>query len=163
MLTLYAGVTTVLVGAQWQNDNIRSALISAVAGSLAASTIQGTTGGTNYFDMAGKKACNVGDVVRVSHSPSFIRNIKLTSCQVNFPDAGFGDVKRHNYWHITMANPWTRYGSYECCKGDALSQVDRVLDGLERRIRDGYPEVWGDPWFRDSRCIINEWATCPLS
>jgi hypothetical protein len=95
--------------------------------------------------------------------PPIIRNIKLTFRQVNFPDAGFGDTKHHNYWHITLANPWARYGSYDCCKGDGLSQMDRVLEGLERRIRDGYPEVWGGSWFRDSRCIINGWATCPLS
>jgi hypothetical protein len=66
---VYAGQVIVpTIGAQWQNNDLRLALIKAVAGSLAAVTLQGTTGGTNCFDMAGKKACNVGDVVRVSQS-----------------------------------------------------------------------------------------------
>jgi hypothetical protein len=53
------------VGAEWQTEGIRHALIIAVAGSLGAVTVHDA----NCWvlpHMNGKKACNVGDVVRVS-------------------------------------------------------------------------------------------------
>jgi hypothetical protein len=52
---------------EWQNDQIRHLLIGAVAGALQAMTDHGTEDGSNCYVMAGnRKACNVGDVVRVS-------------------------------------------------------------------------------------------------
>jgi hypothetical protein len=59
------------VYARWDSENIRKLLIGAVAGTLEAITNRPVTGPTNCYDMAGTKACNVGDVIRVSYS--FIR------------------------------------------------------------------------------------------
>jgi hypothetical protein len=64
--------------------------------------------------------------------------------------------------HITLRNAWTGYGNYECCKEDGLKQMDKVLDSIEASVRGAIKYRQQDK-FRDSRCIINGWATCPLS
>jgi hypothetical protein len=63
--------------------------------------------------------------------------------------------------HIRLSNFWTGVGDYDCCKGDALKQMDGVLDDLEQGLRSEFKRYQKD-WYRDSRCIINGWQTCPL-
>jgi hypothetical protein len=148
------------IAARWDNENVRQLLITAVAGTLQSVTLQGKGPGTVYFDMVGTKACNVGDVVRVSrlillfHLPA-----DNAQPQVNFPTTSSGNS---NFFHIRIGNYWTDYGSYDCCAADGLQKIGMVIDHLETGIGKEFPAHAGDTWFRDSRCIINGWQTCSV-
>lgn len=58
------------INARWDSAAIRQYLIKAVAAGFQAATLQDVGGNCwdKGGDMAGQKACNVGDVVRVSSS-----------------------------------------------------------------------------------------------
>jgi hypothetical protein len=108
------------------------------------------------------KACNVGDVVRVSFLyPHVTLGAKLRIRKINLPTLKYFDDGQ-NYIHIRLSNYWTGAGPYDCCEGDGLKQMDGVLDALEVTIRNELKSNQQD-WFRDSRCIIDGWKTCPLS
>ncbi|KAH7408793.1 hypothetical protein DE146DRAFT_647204 [Phaeosphaeria sp. MPI-PUGE-AT-0046c] len=130
------------ISAEWTTDSIREYMITAVAGALQAATLQGFSDRGNCWDLGGgRKACNVGDVVRV-----------------NFPELPEG---RANYMHIWLTNWHTGYGYYDCCSEGIRARMDSALDSLRDRMKLEFPKQAGNSWYRDSRCIINGWATCP--
>jgi hypothetical protein len=65
------------IKAVWSSETVRKALIHAVAGALGGITAHevGAKGG-NCFMMGARKACNVGDVVRVSIPPLLPPRVK---------------------------------------------------------------------------------------
>ncbi|KAH7076313.1 hypothetical protein FB567DRAFT_596919 [Paraphoma chrysanthemicola] len=128
--------------ASWDTDNIRKLLIGAVAGTMEALTDRPIQGGTNCYDIAGRKGCNVGDKVLV-----------------NFPDNG-ADAKRRNYMHISIINTATGYGRWDCCEGNKRELVDKAIDKLGPEIINEFPQYWGKDFTRESRCIINGWDVC---
>jgi hypothetical protein len=67
LIALNVGTTNIWdIHARWENPNIRVLLIAAVAGALQQVTYENFIGPSKCFDMAGARACNVGDAVRVS-------------------------------------------------------------------------------------------------
>jgi hypothetical protein len=73
------------ISAEWQTEDIRHTLINAVAGFLGAVTVQDPRTSHNcWWQPDGTKACNVGDVVRVSRSPHniYIRQANMSLGQL---------------------------------------------------------------------------------
>ncbi|CAO2647448.1 Nn.00g083700.m01.CDS01 [Neocucurbitaria sp. VM-36] len=127
------------VWGEWENDKIRRLLIGAVAGTLEAlTTDQPIVGPSNCFSLANKKACNVGDVVRV-----------------NLPPTG---NNQKNYLHIRIYNSVSWYSDFHCCESRPL--VDRAIDKLGKEMVETFPQWWNKEFKRDSRCIIDGWTSC---
>lgn len=68
------------------------------------------------------------------------------------------DNNEKNFLHIMLKNSGSWYSDYHCCESRYL--VDRAIDGLGQEIADSFPQFWGRPFTRDSRCIIDGWKSC---
>ncbi|KAH7406280.1 hypothetical protein DE146DRAFT_787415 [Phaeosphaeria sp. MPI-PUGE-AT-0046c] len=123
------------LSAMWYSEDVRKLLIGAVAASLEALTKSDIGGYSNCYMMGDKKACNVGDAIRVN-----LRDV-----------ASF-----HNFIHIMISNGKTGYGYWDCCEGNERQLVDRAVDGLS----DGFSKAFQQPFTRDTRCIIDGWKLC---
>ncbi|KAH7353159.1 hypothetical protein BKA66DRAFT_430561 [Pyrenochaeta sp. MPI-SDFR-AT-0127] len=132
-------VTTIWdVYGQWHNGEIRNLLIGAVAGTLEAlTTNQPIIGRSNCFSLGNRKACNVGDIVRVNLPPI--------------------DGKK-NFMHIRIDNRHSQYSDFHCC--ESRPNVDRAIDGLGSQLTTAFPQWWNRKFVRDTRCIIDGWKSC---
>ncbi|KAF1848167.1 uncharacterized protein K460DRAFT_353185 [Cucurbitaria berberidis CBS 394.84] len=124
---------------EWENDQIRRLLIGSIAGTLEALTKdQAIIGPSNCFSLGNRKACNVGDKVRV-----------------NLPPTG---NNQRNYMHVRIFNYHSQYSNFRCC--ETRENVDRAIDGLGNEMVDVFPQWWNREFVRDTRCIIDGWKSC---
>ncbi|KAF2025603.1 hypothetical protein EK21DRAFT_26998, partial [Setomelanomma holmii] len=124
------------ITAEYDNEQIRSLLIGAIAGTFEALTnqllddVSGVR--TNCYKVGENKGCNVADVVRVIN------------------------MRKHNdrqdFMYVGLSNFDTHYGPWDCCAGGKRELFDKAIDGLGG--------VFGQKFTRDSRCIINRWEAC---
>lgn len=75
----------------------------------------------------------------------------------DIPNKGDG-WEKHNGLTFWLENVKKGWDHYWCC--EKLQNIDTKSDGLKDEILKAFPR-WKKAWVRESRCIINGWATCP--